>query len=83
MSPERELHRQGFRNVPDGGARPLLSLPERDHLSPEDRKTITEAYLRGKGSFRELAKRYETSIGTVQRCALAYQKVFSTHSITR
>ena len=34
-------------------------------------------------SFRHLAKRFDTSIGIVQRCALAYQKVFTGTAVSR
>ena len=71
----RERVRAGMRNARAKGER--IGRPPRTQLSPEDRKAIAEAYWRGKCSFRELAKKFDTSIGTVQRCAVAYQKVFS------
>jgi len=70
-----ERVRAGMRNARAKGAR--IGRPPRTQLSPEDRKAIAEAYWRGKCSFRELARKFDTSIGTVQRCAVAYQKVFS------
>jgi DNA invertase Pin-like site-specific DNA recombinase len=70
-----ERVRAGMRNARSKGAR--IGRPPRTLLSPEDRKAIAEAYWRGKCSFRELAKKFDTSIGTVQRCAVAYQKFFS------
>jgi DNA invertase Pin-like site-specific DNA recombinase len=70
-----ERVRAGMRNARAKGVR--IGRPPRTQLSPEDRKAIAEAYWRGKCSFRKLAKKFETSIGTVQRCAVAYQKVYS------
>ena len=77
----RERVRAGMRNARAKGKR--IGRPPRTQLSPEDRKSIAEAYWRGKTSFRQLAKRFDTSIGTVQRCALAYQHVFGTAPGTR
>jgi transposase-like protein len=42
-------------------------------LSPEMREAIARAYRRREGSLRELASRFGTSVGTVQRCLRAYQ----------
>ena len=75
-----ERVRAGMRNARAKGRR--IGRPPRTQLTPEARKAIGEAYWRRKTSFRELAKRFDTSIGTVQRCALAYQKVFSGASPT-
>jgi DNA invertase Pin-like site-specific DNA recombinase len=68
----RERVRAGMRNARAKGKR--IGRPPRTQLSSEDRKSIGEAYWRGKTSFRLLAKRFDTSIGTVQRCALACRK---------
>jgi DNA invertase Pin-like site-specific DNA recombinase len=76
-----ERVRAGMRNARAKGAR--IGRPPRTLLSPEDKKEIAEAYWRGKCSFRELAKNFDTSIGTVQRCAVAYQKVFSGRPTSR
>jgi DNA invertase Pin-like site-specific DNA recombinase len=69
-----ERVRAGMRNARAKGKR--IGRPPRTQLTPEDRKTIAEAYWYRKVSFRQLAKRFDTSIGTVQRCALAFQKVY-------
>jgi len=70
-----ERVRAGMRNARAKGKR--IGRPPRTPLSPEDRKSIAEAYWCRKASFRQLAKRFDTSIGTVQRCALTYQKDFA------
>jgi DNA invertase Pin-like site-specific DNA recombinase len=69
-----ERVRAGMRNARAKGKR--IGRPPRTELSQEDRKSIAEAYWCRKASFRQLAKRFDTSIGTVQRCALTYQKDF-------
>jgi len=71
-----ERVRAGMRNARAKGKR--IGRPPRTPLSPEARKSIAEAYWCQKVSFRELAKRFDTSIGTAQRCALAHQKTFAT-----
>ena len=76
-----ERVRAGMRNARAKGKR--IGRPPRTQLSTEDRKAIAEAYWREKASFRQLAKRFDTSIGTVQRCALAYQEAFAIASGTR
>ena len=70
-----ERVRAGMRNARAKGK--SIGRPLRTQLTPEDRKSIAEAHWCRKVSFRQLAKRFDTSIGTVQRCALAYQKVFA------
>jgi DNA invertase Pin-like site-specific DNA recombinase len=70
-----ERVRAGMRNARAKGR--LIGRRPRRQLTPDDRKSIAEEYWRKKGSFRQLAKRFDTSIGTVQRCALAYQRVFA------
>ena len=77
----RERVRAGMRNARAKG-RPI-GRPPRTQLSPEDRKSIAEAYWCRKASFRQLAKRFDTSVGTVQRCALTYRQVFATSPGTR
>ena len=67
-----ERVKAGLRNARAKGKR--IGRPPRTQLSPEDRKSIGEAYWRGRVSFRQLARKFNTSVGTVQRCALAYQK---------
>ena len=70
-----ERVRAGMRNARAKGKQ--IGRPPRTQLTPEDRKSIAEAYWCRKASFRQLAKRFDTSTGTVQRCALAYQTVFA------
>lgn len=76
-----ERVRAGLRNARAKGKR--IGRPPLTYLSPEDRKLIAELYWSRKDSFRQLAKKFDTSIGTVQRCALAYQEVFSKAPGTR
>jgi len=76
-----ERVRAGMRNARAKGKR--IGRPPRTQLSPEDRKSIAEAYWRKKASFRQLANKFDTSIGTVQRCALTYQKDFASAPLTR
>jgi DNA invertase Pin-like site-specific DNA recombinase len=67
-----ERVRAGMRNARAKGKK--IGRPPRTVLSPEDRKSIAEAYCGRKASFRQLAKRFDTSVGTVQRSVLAHQK---------
>lgn len=71
-----ERVRAGMRSARAKGKR--IGRPPRTQLTPEDRKSIAEAYWCRKVSFRQLAKRFDTSIGTVQRCALAYPTTVAT-----
>jgi DNA invertase Pin-like site-specific DNA recombinase len=71
----QERVKAGMRNARSKGKR--IGRPPRTLLSPEDRKSIAETYWRGMTSFRQLARRFNTSIATVQRCALAHQQVFA------
>ncbi len=71
-----ERVRAGMRNARAKGKK--IGRPPRTLLTPEDRKSIAEAYWGRKASFRQLAKRFDTSIGTVQRCVLAYEQVCAT-----
>jgi DNA invertase Pin-like site-specific DNA recombinase len=77
----RERVRAGMRNARSKGKR--IGRPPRTRLTAEDRKSIAEAYWCGKISVRQLAKRFDTSIGTVQRCASAHQEFFAAASETR
>jgi DNA invertase Pin-like site-specific DNA recombinase len=61
-----ERVKAGMRNARAKGKR--VGRPPRIHLSPETRKTIAEAYRNQQGSLRQLAARFGTSVGTVQRC---------------
>jgi DNA invertase Pin-like site-specific DNA recombinase len=76
-----ERVRAGMRNARAKGKR--IGRPPRTELSPEDRKSIAEEYWVRKVSFRQLASRFDTSIGTVQRCALAYREKFAAALGTR
>jgi DNA invertase Pin-like site-specific DNA recombinase len=75
-----ERVRAGMRNARAKGK--TIGRPPRTQLTPEDRKPIAEGYVYRKASFRQLARRF-TSIGTVQRCVLAYQGVSSRAPATR
>jgi len=76
-----ERVRAGMRNARAKGK--CIGRPPRTQLSPEDRKSIAEGYWCRKASFRQLARRFDTSIGTVQRCALAYRKDYAAAPGTR
>src|SRR6202049_674656 len=76
-----ERVRAGMRNARAKGK--CIGRPPRTQLSLEDRKSIAEAYWCRKASFRQLAKRFDPSIGTVQRCALTYQKDYAAAPGTR
>ncbi|MGB8592425.1 MAG: recombinase family protein, partial [Candidatus Acidiferrales bacterium] len=75
-----ERVRAGMRNARAKGKR--IGRPPLTVLGTEDRRAIAIAYWQGKSSFRDLAKRFETSVGTVQRCALAYQTVSAVDAVT-
>lgn len=66
----RERVRAGMRNARAKGK--CIGRPPHTPLSTETRKAIGRAYRRGEGSLRQLAVRFGTSVGTVQRCAKAY-----------
>ncbi len=71
----RERVRAGMRNAKAKGKR--IGRPPRTWLSEETRKDIALAYQRGEGSLRQLAARYSTSAGTVQRCVASYRSVLT------
>jgi DNA invertase Pin-like site-specific DNA recombinase len=52
-----------------------IGRPPRTLLSEATRIAIAHSYASGNTSLRELAKKFGTSLGTVQRCVGAYQKV--------
>jgi DNA invertase Pin-like site-specific DNA recombinase len=52
-----------------------IGRPPRTVLSEEARTTIAHSYANGTNSLRELADKFGTSLGTVQRCVGAYRKV--------
>jgi DNA invertase Pin-like site-specific DNA recombinase len=67
-----ERVRAGMRNARAKGKR--IGRPPRTYLNQDARRSIYEAYaLRGE-SLRQLAARFGTSIGTVQRCIQSYQR---------
>ena len=45
-----------------------IGRPPRTFLTPDVRKSIGEAYRNEEGSLRQLAARFGTSVGMVQRC---------------
>ena len=51
-----------------------IGRPPRTPLSEEVRSAIAHSYASGTTSLRELAEKFSTSLGTVQRCVGAYQK---------
>jgi DNA invertase Pin-like site-specific DNA recombinase len=61
-----ERVKAGMRNARAKGKR--VGRPPRTYLDQEGRKAIAEAYRQGLGSLRQLAARFGTSVGTVQRC---------------
>jgi len=71
----RERVRAGMRNAKAKGKR--IGRPPRTWLSEETRKEIALAYQRGEGSLRQLAARYSTSAGTVQRCVASYRSILA------
>jgi DNA invertase Pin-like site-specific DNA recombinase len=60
-----ERVRAGMRNARAKGKR--IGRPTKTYLSPEVRQTIAVAYAKGNPSLRDLAAKYSTSLGTVQR----------------
>lgn len=61
-----ERVKAGMRNARAKGKR--IGRPPRTYLDQEERKAIAEAYRQGLGSLRQLAARFGTSVGMVQRC---------------
>jgi len=61
-----ERVRAGMRNARAKGKR--IGRPPRTFLTPDVRKSIGEAYRNEEGSLRQLAARFGTSVGMVQRC---------------
>jgi DNA invertase Pin-like site-specific DNA recombinase len=62
----QERVKAGMRNARAKGRR--IGRPPQTLLSPELRKTIADTYARGAISLRAVAKKFGTSLGTVQRC---------------
>jgi DNA invertase Pin-like site-specific DNA recombinase len=71
----RERVRAGMRNAKAKGKR--IGRPPHTWLSEEMRKDIALAYQRGEESLRQLAARYGTSMGTVQRCVGSYRNILA------
>jgi DNA invertase Pin-like site-specific DNA recombinase len=69
----RERVMAGMRNAQARGKR--IGRPPHTHLSPRDTKHPAPAYRQGQGSLRQLAARFGTSIGSVQRCIAAHSEV--------
>ena len=66
-----ERVRAGMRNARAKGKR--IGRPPRTYLNQDARRSIYEAHTMGGTSLRQLAARFGTSIGTVQRCIQLYQ----------
>jgi DNA invertase Pin-like site-specific DNA recombinase len=64
-----ERVKAGMRNARAKGKR--IGCPPRTYLNPEVRRAIGQAYSNEEGSLRQLAARFGTSVGMVQRCAKA------------
>ena len=62
----QERVKAGMRNARAKGKR--IGRPPRTQLSIETRTAIAGCYANEKTSLRALAKRFGTSLGTVQRC---------------
>ncbi len=76
-----ERVRAGMRNARAKGKR--VGRPPRTQLSMETRTAIAGCYANEKTSFRALAKRFGTSLGTVQRCVGIRQSAASEATIPR
>src|SRR5712692_10002764 len=66
-----ERVKAGMRNARAKGK--YIGRPPLTFLASEEREAIARAYRRREGSLRELASRFQTSVGTVQRCIRVYQ----------
>jgi DNA invertase Pin-like site-specific DNA recombinase len=66
-----ERVRAGMRNARAKGKR--IGRPPRTHLSEESRVEIAHAHQQGGVSLRELASKFGTSVGTVQRSIKTYR----------
>lgn len=62
-----ERVKAGMRNARSKGTR--IGRPAKTYLSPAARRVIAEAYRNSEGSLRQLAARFGTSVGMIQRCA--------------
>jgi DNA invertase Pin-like site-specific DNA recombinase len=61
-----ERVRAGMRNARAKGSK--IGRPPLTYLPLDMRSAIAEAYERKEGSLRQLAARFETSVGSIQRC---------------
>ena len=61
-----ERVRAGMRNARAKGKR--IGRPPQTYLDQDTRRSIWEAYAKGGSSLRQLAVRFGTSVGSVQRC---------------
>jgi DNA invertase Pin-like site-specific DNA recombinase len=68
----QERVRAGMRNARAKGRR--IGRPPQTPLSPELRQVIAETYALGEMSLRTLAKKFGTSLASVQRCVGVYQR---------
>ena len=64
-----ERVKAGMRNARAKGKR--IGRPPRTYLTQQERRAIAEAYRQGLGSLRQLAARFGTSVGTIQRSITA------------
>ncbi|HEV3276297.1 MAG TPA: recombinase family protein [Terriglobia bacterium] len=64
-----ERVKAGMRNARAKGRK--IGRPPRTFLPLDMRSAIAEAYERKEGSLRQLAARFETSVGSIQRCIAA------------
>lgn len=75
-----ERVRAGMRNARTKGRR--IGRPPQTPLSPEIRQVIADTYVRGETSLRALAKRFGTSLATVQRCIGLDQRAAEEHPLS-
>jgi DNA invertase Pin-like site-specific DNA recombinase len=68
----RERVKAGMRNARAKGRK--IGRPPQTPLSPELREIIGDTYAQGGASLRALAKKFGTSLASVQRCVGAYQR---------
>jgi DNA invertase Pin-like site-specific DNA recombinase len=75
-----ERVRAGMRNARAKGKR--IGRPPRTYLNQDARRSIYEAHTTRGASLRQLAVKFGTSIGTVQRCIQQYQKASTKPSLS-
>lgn len=69
----QERVRAGMRNARAKGK--LIGRPAKTHLDQDARRSIWEAHKHGGVSLRQLATRFSTSLGTVQRSIQMFQRL--------